>query len=115
MEISRLDVEKVGEFYYSDGRLDIVIKTVTLVSGEVLFVANDVVVYALGLQNPANLTKGVDDRSKSTVVVSFEEGVNPQRYVLVNMEGLRDIVYRARKSEVNKLDFILWAQEKSVN
>lgn len=115
MDISKFDIESVNTIYYGEGSEKRSIRVVNLTSGETLFVASDIAIFVLGVQNAHNLTRSVDERSKATVIVTFDEIVNPQKYIVVNMEGLRDMVYRARKSEVNKLDFIMWAQEKSVN
>lgn len=88
---------------------------VTLEEGKVLFVASDIATGILGVKNPYSLTQSVDRRCKAEVVTSFVEEYNPQRYVLVDLEGLRSMVYRARNSKYNRLDFILWAKEKGGN
>ena len=51
----------------------------------------------------------MDKRSKCSAVITFNQDINPQRYILVDLEGLHHMVYRARKVKVNRLDFIHWA------
>lgn len=111
MNIGRHDITEVGELFYDD----CVVRTATLDSGEVLFLAKDIATSVMGIVNSFNLTKSVDPRSKVELVLTFEEDLNPQRYIFVNLDGLTCMVYRARKSEVDRLLFIDWAKEKSVN
>jgi prophage antirepressor-like protein len=110
-QINRLDVSETNFDEFGD----FILRTVKLSSGEVLFLASDIAINVLGVKNPFNLTKAVDVRNKAEIILTFVEEYNPQRYIFVNLEGLRCMVYRARNCEVNRFDFILWAQEKSVN
>ncbi len=116
LNAENLEVSKVGEFFYESacGKVRS-IRAVEVVDGSVLFLAHDIAKHALGVSNPFSLTRSVDDRSKVELVLTFTEGQNPQRYILVDLEGLRCMVYRARSSEVNRLDFINWIKQKSVN
>lgn len=88
------------------------VRTITLRDGRVLFLAYDIARNILGLSNSAKLYNAVDSRSKGEAVITFVEDFNPQRYKFVDHDGLSCMVYRARKSEVNRLDFINWAKEK---
>jgi prophage antirepressor-like protein len=109
MVLTQFDILRVWNFKY-DGRL---VRAVTIYDGTVLFVAYDIGKNILGVRNPHDLISSTDRRSKREAIISFDEDVNPQRYILVDIEGLRSIVYRSKKSDVDKLDFIYWAVEKT--
>lgn len=111
MNISRLDLTNVRETYYN-GKT---IRTVTLNNGKVLFLAHDVAANYLGITGYTRLYSAVDNRCKGDAILTFEEGVNPQRYKFVDADGLAHMVYRAKTSPMDVYDFVLWAKEKSVN
>ena len=109
MKVQREDIFEVKELFYTD----LTVRVAVMENGNLLFSARDLAT-ALGVVNPFNLTKSVDNRSKAEIVLSFD-GTNAQRYIFVNLDGLMCMVYRARKSEVNRLDFITWAKRQGVN
>ena len=111
MNINRLDVMEVQESSYN-GKT---IRTVALNSGKVLFLAHDTASNYLSITGYTRLYGAVDYRCKGDVILTFEEGVNPQRYKFVDADGLAHMVYRAKTSPMDAYDFVLWAKEKSVN
>lgn len=111
MHLGKEVIERTALEEYGDRS----VRMVYLESGEVLFLAYDIAKNILGTSSSYSLTKAVDERSKIELVLTFVEDCNPQKYILVNLDGLMCMTYRARRCEVNRLDFINWAKEKSVN
>lgn len=108
MKINKADVV-ITEW---DNFYGVGVRTITLKDGRVWFSAYDIAVEVLGIVSPAKLYNAVDPRSKAEAVLSFVEDYNPQRYNLVNIDGLQHMVYRAKNCPVNRLDFINWAKSR---
>lgn len=109
MNSSKPVVDKIDWLSYGGE----VVRSVVLKDGTVLFLAADIANNIIGVKNPFSLVKAVDHRNKVELVISFDEGYNVQRYIFVNLEGLRCMVYRARSCKVNRYDFIMWAQRRA--
>lgn len=95
-----------GKELYFEGEPIFCVET----NGKVLFLARDVT-DILGLTNPTHLTKGLDNRSKFEVVTVLGDYQAPQRYLFVDFIGLCSMVFRSRKSLVDRYDFVNWAKE----
>ncbi|OUB38007.1 hypothetical protein BK708_01025 [Bacillus thuringiensis serovar yunnanensis] len=104
-KLNTTDIKKYFSFLYNDKQIRAVLTT----SNQFLFVGYDIGKNAIGIKNPYSLIENMDKRSKCSAVITFNQDINPQRYILVDLEGLHHMVYRARKVKVNRLDFIHWA------
>ncbi|HDW3054771.1 MULTISPECIES: hypothetical protein [Bacillus cereus group] len=104
-KLNATDIKKYFSFLYNDKQIRVVLTT----SNQYLFVGYDIGKNVIGIKNPYSLIENMDNRSKCSAVITFNQDINPQRYILVDLEGLHHMVYRARKVKVNRLDFIYWA------
>lgn len=111
MNVDKTNVVNVdwGDF---NGRL---VRTTKLDDGTVLFAVCDIQENILGVKNASDLYSQIDARCKAELILTFVEEYNPQKYRFVTLDGLAFMVYRARKCQVNRYDFVLWAREKCVN
>lgn len=104
--LNKNNIDKLGSFDFEGNKVRIVSTT----DGSIFYVVYDLC-KVLGINNRSSLFKGADDRVKASGVFTFDEEVNPQRYNLVDIRGLQYIVYRAKSTKVNRLDFVETAEE----
>jgi len=90
------------------------VRVVNVKDGSKYYVACDIQDNILGVSNISKLLEHVDHRCKAEAVITFVEDFNAQRYNLVDLDGLRWIIFRARKCEVDRLAFVKWVESKDV-